>query len=136
MSIAISAPFTPPDLRTYRAVAVNLAALGDQYVFTGLPSTPFRVVSMVIWNHSATPGLLTAFHLRDSSGGLGNSLLGPIAGMNAYLGIAALGLEIPISNSAMFSNRVFPGETSLYFRVTVANATALTANVNITVSVL
>lgn len=123
-----------PMLQTYKATNVSLATSGDKYIFTGLPSSPFRVTSLVAWNFSGTPGALVAYSLRDAAAGLGNQLISSGVGLNLIV-VTPLTDAIPLDIGTLFRNKVYTNST-LYFNVAVGNVSALTCNLNLTISLL
>lgn len=128
-SVAMTAP-VQGSLKKYTSMGVNLNATGDVWTVQNIPLTNYVVERFTIWGQSVTPSILLTASLRDAASGGGNSILGTMTGLNLVLNNALLGLEMIPFAGAAGSNRVINTST-LYFYVSVANGTALTANMTL-----
>jgi len=110
------------------ARTVNLAATGDQATIS-IPSfvTAYVVTAIRLTNCSATP-VLAQVGLWTAAGGTGTNLVA--AGVITGATSAAVILPLTLAGSVA-TTRLTAG--SLFVRVTVANATALTCDVNVSV---
>lgn len=114
--------------RLFQITGQNLNATGDK-IISGLPAK-YVIDRLVIHDWSATPGALLAATLRDAATGGGNSLVGAIVGLNTPITATALAAEAFPQVAALGANRVLTAST-LYFNVSVANGSALTANISL-----
>jgi len=119
--------FVIGELNTFRSNAVNLNQTGDVASITGLPSS-IMVDRMEILNWSSTPAALLAMTVRDAATGGGNSLLGSIVGLNTPVTATALAAVATPLAAVLGAVRVV-STGSLYLNVSVANGSALTADV-------
>ncbi len=121
--------YNPLSVRGYRVNAANLNTTGDVVTFTGLPAQ-YIVERLIISGWSATPAAILAATLQDAAAAGGNSLVGAIAALNTPITATSLnGQFIPLA-AALGATRNLTA-SSLYLNVSVANGTALTADVTL-----
>lgn len=122
------------ELVLVKASAVNLNSTGEVLTQAGLPAR-FIVNRLVISNWSATPSALLAMTLRDTAAGAGNSLVGALAALNTPITATALAaVAYPFAAVLGASRAVTTG--NIFLNASVANGTALTADVLIEIQPL
>lgn len=111
---------------------LNLNTTGDvASVITGLPAR-FVIASCFLSNFSTTPSVLLAATLRDTASAGGNSLVGPITGLNAIVTSTTQAMRA-VSLTTALAAQVANTTGKLYFNVSVANGSALTADLSLVI---
>lgn len=111
---------------------LNLNTTGDvASVITGLPAR-FVITSCFLSNFSTTPSVLLAATLRDAATAGGNSLVGPIAGLNTIVTSTTQTMRA-VSLTTALAAQVADITGKLYFNVSVANGSALTADLTLVI---
>lgn len=129
-----AAPTTPavnspmPSLGALSALAVNMAATGDNGTIA-IPSyvTAYAVTAVRVSNCSATP-ILAQIALWTGAGGTGTNVVaaGTITGATSAAVILPMTLAGTVATTRLTAS-------SLFVRIAVANAAALTCDVNVSI---
>lgn len=112
-----------------KTLAVNLNATGDAASMTGLPAN-IILDRLEVSGWSVTPAVLLAMTVRDAAAGAGNSLVGAIGSLNGIITSTAMAAIATPLAAVLGASRVI-STTAFYLNVSVANGTALTANVSV-----
>lgn len=115
-----------------QSTGLNLNSTGDvASILTGLPAR-FVVTEAFLSNFSTTPSILFAATVRDAASGAGNSLCGNLSGMNTVVTSTTQAARA-VALTSLLSAQVANVTGKLYFNVSTANGSALTADITLVI---